>query len=124
MKSIVNPLDKNGIIAKLNSPKLEHSEFVGIVCCVIYSKEIFPSNKDIVPFLDQVFDIRYLQYVLNSRTLISARLSKTLFTLDSIQLEILKKRMIKYFYVFEKQNSNSNKKKNANDKLSVWLKGL
>ncbi|MDU2121362.1 MAG: hypothetical protein E7E64_02365 [Clostridium celatum] len=124
MKSIVNPLDKNGIVVKLNSPKLEHSEFVGIVCCVIYSKEIFPSNKDIVPFLDQVFDIRYLQYVLNSRTLISARLSKTLFTLDSIQLEILRKRMIKYFYVFEKQNSSSNKKKNANDKLSIWLKGL
>lgn len=124
MKSIVNPIDKNGIIIKLSSIKLEHSEFIGIVCSIVYSKEIFPNNKDIVPFLEEVFDIRYLQYVLNSRTLIAARLSKTLINFNEIELEERRKKMVKYFYMFEKKNSNSNKKRDANDKLGVWLKGL
>lgn len=124
MKSIVNPIDKNGIIIKLSSIKLEHSEFIGIVCSIVYSKEIFPNNKDIVPFLEQVFDIRYLQYVLNSRTLIAARLSKTLLNVDGAELENRRKKMVKYFYIFEKQNLNSSKKRDANDKLSVWLKEL
>ncbi|MBX9136738.1 MULTISPECIES: hypothetical protein [unclassified Clostridium] len=124
MKSIVNPINKNEVINKLNNTKLEHSEFIGIVCCIIHSKEIFPNNKDIIPFLEQVFSVKYLQYVLNSRTLISARLCKTLLCIDGIELEKLRNKTVKYFYIYENKNINSNKKKNANDKLSIWLKEL
>lgn len=124
MKSIVNPLNIEEILLKLNSSQLEHSEFIGIISCVIYSKDIFPSNKAIAPFLKDVFNIEYLQYVLNSRTLISARITRTLLTLSEQELDNKRVEALKYFSSFENPKKNSNKRKNANDKLSVWLKGL
>lgn len=124
MKSIVNPLKMEEILSKLNNSQLEHSEFIGIISCMIYSKDIFPINKDIAPFLKQVFNVEYLQYVLNSRTLISARITKNLLNLSESELDNKRIETIRYFKKFEKQKKNSNKKKNANDKLSTWLKGL
>lgn len=112
------------IIIKLQSSELEQSEFIGVLCGIIYSKEIFPHNKDIVPFLNIVFNKSYLQYVLNSRTLIVARISKVIMTLDENELENSRKKVIKYFIIERNNKFHYQKKKNANDKLNVWLNGL
>lgn len=124
MKNIVNPLNINAVIEKLKSPSLELSELIGVLCCIIHSKEIFKHNKDIVPFLGQVFNISYLQYILNSRTLISARLTKHVLNVDEKELNEIQNKLIKYIQKSKSEVLHTGKKKNANDKLNIWLKGL
>lgn len=117
------------IIFKLNKNSLDKSDFIGIICSILYSKDIFPKNKDIVPFLKEVFSVSYLEYVINSRTLIVARISKNIYKSKNEDISFLKKKVIEYFSINE-DNENiekpgkSSKKKNANEKLESWLKGL
>lgn len=124
MKSIVNPLNIRKLLLKLESASLEHSEFIGILCCIIHSKEIFQRNKDIDPFLERVFGFKYLQYILNSRTLISARLVKYVLQLNEEELDEIRKKIVDYFKKLKSEYGQTNKRKNANDKLNIWLKGL
>ncbi|WP_238858994.1 hypothetical protein [Clostridium sp. YIM B02569] len=126
MNSIVNPLNIKEVLLKLESRNLEHSEFIGIVYCIIHSKEIFHYNRDINPFLEEVFGFKYLQYVLNSRTLLSAKIAKYVLKLDNEQANEMRINLIKYLkpIISDSGQANKNKKKNANDKLNIWLKGL
>lgn len=124
MKSIVNPINIKEIMSKLKSDKLEHSEFIGIINAIIYSKDVFNHNKDLKGFASDVFLYECPKYVLGSRTLISAKITRKLVNFDSNELDLVKKRMLKYFNELEGKYINLSKKKNANDKLSVWLKEL
>lgn len=128
MNSIINPLNIKEVLIKLENRNLEHSEFIGIVYCIIHSKEIFQRNKDIDPFLEEVFGFKYLQYILNSRTLMSARVAKHVLNLEEEGIKEIRKNLIEYLKKIKNDsnetNKNKTKKKNANDKLNIWLKGL
>lgn len=116
---------------KVNSKKADLTYVIGVVTLIIYSKEAFKRNKDIEPFLNDVFNISFLSYVFKSRTLICARVGRNLSEIDEMELEIIKKNMLKYFHENLDQIQNKTviqkkkrKKKNANDKLDTWLKGF
>lgn len=129
MENKYNGLEiSSDIMFKLNKKSLDKSDFIGIICSILYSKDIFPKNKDIVPFLREVFSVSYLEYVINSRTLIVARVSKNIYKSDD-DISFLRKKVIEYFNINEDNDNSekwgkSSKKKNANEKLESWLKGL
>ncbi|NMH67933.1 hypothetical protein HF072_03940 [Bacillus sp. RO3] len=98
---------------------------IGTVTLLIFSTEVFKNNKDIVPFLEEVFNVSYLPYVMKSRTLISAKLGRELFHKNENELEVINKKLFSYFGLNNDSTGSKKKtKKNANDKLDSWLKGL
>lgn len=111
---------------KLNDTNIDSMEFMGIVSYAIYSKQVFPNNKDTIIFLKAVFDFSFLDYVIKSRSLITARVTRHILTLDEKQLKLVIDRVKRYIkdnqHIVE--GGNNKKKKNANEKLEVWLKGL
>lgn len=58
-----------------NTPRYK---LIGIVVELLFSKEIFPKNSDIKIFLDEVMNIQFKIYIMKSRTMIVARVSKML----------------------------------------------
>ena len=103
---------KNRIIPKY--------KLIGIITELIYSKDIFAKNKDISNFVKDIFDIELKDYVVKSRTMIVAKISKKiigsesiidyknkLYNFISIQIETLKK--------------NSDIKENKTE-LDGWIK--
>lgn len=112
------------IIKKLNNDNLDNIELIGIICFIIYSKEIFPKNKDISEFLKDIFGEVYPEYLMKSRPLIVARLSNKLKTMEKETVLNIHKKLIKYFGIKSDNFLKVNKKKNANDKMETWLKGL
>ncbi|MPU14886.1 hypothetical protein FGL68_06730 [Acinetobacter baumannii] len=110
----------NNIMQKLQ--KCDNKmDFLGIICCTILSKQIFKKNSDIVFFLKQVFHKEYKKYVICSRTLIIARVTKYVYNCDENQQKQFRKQMILFF---KKQKNSKPIKKNANDKFDIWLKGI
>jgi hypothetical protein len=116
---ILNPL-----LNKLSNTSLCLSDLLGIICYIIYSKDIFPKNRDLMPFLNKVFNISFLEYVINSRTLIVARITKYVYLMDEKESVNIPLKIIEYFKAQQVANPKQNKKRNANDKLETWLKGF
>ncbi|WP_346893491.1 hypothetical protein [Clostridium sp. UBA871] len=126
--------DYKVILEKLNNRNLDCINFMGVVSYAIYSKEVFPKNKGIVEFLDTVFGLKYLDYVIKSRSLITARVTRHILSLEDDQLRKSVQNIVNYITSMHpevetkkesgRNNNKSAKKKNANEKLGTWLKGL
>lgn len=103
---------KNKIIPKY--------KIIGIVTELLFSKKIFNKNQEIKDFIKNVFDVEFKDYIMKSRTMIVARISKIIISCENdakyknkllefinIQIEIIKK------------NNNIKEKKNEFD---GWIK--
>lgn len=116
----------------LGKVKDENSVFIdlaGICVAILYSKEIFKRNKDINFFLKEVFNIEFLPYVMKSRTLIVARVTRELKKKNKEELIQIQKNVIQYFVQdnnrdVKSSNKKGYKKKNENDKMKAWLESL
>ncbi|HDR7843330.1 TPA: hypothetical protein QCY25_003798 [Bacillus toyonensis] len=143
--------------------KVNKNYTIGTVTLLIYSKENFKNNKDIISFLSDVFDESYLPYVIKSRTLVAAKLGRALAKKEEKSFGKIDKSILAYFESTILDDSNiidestilddsnvvdestslgdsniiensrksegvkkirKTKKKNANDKLDSWLRGL
>lgn len=120
----------NSLLNDLKDPKKQSDigYTIGTVTLLIYSKEVFTNNKDIVPFLKEVFNISYLPYIIKSRTLICAKLGRELYIMDKKEIKTINSNLLNYFEINSKNNPLSpekkKQKKNSNDKLDTWLKGF
>lgn len=105
-------------------------EIIGIITTLIITKDVFKKNLEVKEFLSNVLGIDFPSYVMRSRTLMAARTSRLLFTVDEDSLYELKNKIFTYIknidMLDEKNMSNvkKTKKKNENQKLEKWLKGL
>lgn len=63
-------------------------ELFSILNIVILSKDLFPKNKDIQPFLINC-NINFKEYVFASRTSVIARVSRTIANADYDQLKLI-----------------------------------
>ena len=111
-------------LLKLKDKKLDISDYIGIVCLILYSKDFFASNNEIKKFLEEVFDIVYLEYVMKSRSLIVARTTRYILGLEVKEINRSKVNLIRYIENLRGLKHKKNKKLNENDKLNIWLKGL
>lgn len=108
------------IRAVLKNSSIERFEIEGIISTIILSTLYFKHNSDIPPFLKEVFDIEYKEYVLKSRTMILARTIRFVDQLDSRNTDIIRKSLLKWFENFGYEetilkNNNSRNSKNAAD---------
>lgn len=89
---------------ELKNKNVPKYKIIGIVTELIYSKVIFNKNKDIFNFIKDIFGIELKDYILKSRTMIVAKISriiinseniieykKELYEFINLQIEILKK---------------------------------
>lgn len=100
---------------------------IGTVQVLIYSSEVFKNNKDIVPFLEEVFNQSYLPYVIKSRNLIAAKVGRYLASIEEQEVSKIDKAIVAYFELDPKlkdNKGNKSKKKNSNQKLDAWLRGI
>ena len=51
----------------LKNKKPPRYKVIGITSELILSKKVFENNRNIIPFLDKVFDIEFREYVISSR---------------------------------------------------------
>ena len=65
---------KNSIIPKY--------KLMGIVSALLFSKEIFPKNTSIEEFVKEVFSLELKPYLLKSRVLIIANISKVIYSIE------------------------------------------
>ena len=89
---------------ELKNKNVPKYKIIGIVTELIYSRVIFNKNKEIFNFIKDVFGIELKDYILKSRTMIVAKVSrviinsenvteckKELYEFINLQIEILKK---------------------------------
>lgn len=126
-----NTIDKNILKSLIYKKFNSKQELIGLITIALYSKEIFPKNSDAHIFINEVFNISYLDYVVRSRTLLCARLSRSLVAMDENKLEKIAKKLSTFFsinYSISKENQvvNTNKgyKGNANQDVDKWIQGL
>ena len=68
----------------MKNKKPPRYKVIGITSELILSKKVFENNRNIIPFLDKVFDIEFREYVISSRTNIVARTSRIIYQSEDI----------------------------------------
>lgn len=71
---------------ELKNKTIPKYKLIGIVTELIYSKKIFKRNKDIKTFVNDIFDIELKDYILKSRTMIVAKISKEIVYSENTNL--------------------------------------
>lgn len=112
---------------RLTNNDIDYIDIIGLNVAIIYSKEIFKRNKDISQFLVEIYNINFRPYVMKSRTLIVARITRELHNKTHEELNEIRLKLINYLNpntnISEKKNK-SNKKQDSNEKLKKWIEGL
>ncbi|OLF50623.1 hypothetical protein BU200_00955 [Streptococcus acidominimus] len=91
----------------LNRSDLKKYSLIGLNSELLLSKDLFKHNSEISMYLSQVFSIEFLPYVMRSRTMIVARLTREIYKYDEKQINLVRKKMLKYLKsinVEKKQN--------------------
>ncbi|PSB69493.1 hypothetical protein C6345_01825 [Bacillus sp. LNXM12-2] len=118
-------LQMDKYLNRLLYESVDSIEVLGISIALIYSKEIFKKNEDLKNFLIKVFDLQFLPYVMKSRTLIAARVSRTLVKLNDEEIHKIKLKILEYFKSDQESDKvKSSKRNTANEKMKKWLEGL
>lgn len=118
------------IINRLNYSVSTKEELIGLLTMAIYSKEIFPTNKLVKIFVEEVFLMSFLDYVYHSRTLLCARLMRTVSSYEEKDLKITNKSIRNFFSIYlngRERNLNllsKNRKGNANKDMTKWIEGI
>lgn len=95
---------------------------VGIVSELLNSKELFLKNVEISEFLNDIFLIKYKDYVMKSRTLIIARCCRMILNCDESEYNILKRKLFQFITktIDDIKNGNNIKEKNQ---FNGWISG-
>lgn len=104
---------------ELKNKNMPQYKLVGIVVELLLSKEIFKRNSEIATFVKETFDFELKLYILKSRTMIVAKLCRSIHSLDnpsSCQKKL-------YEFVDEKieQLKKQGNIKNKKNEFDGWL---
>ena len=94
---------------------------------LIYSKVIFKKNVDVADFVNNIINIQLPGYITKSRTLMVGRCARIIFNADEGKIKDIHNKLITFFEKIETDKptiKKIKKKKNENEKLETWLKGL
>lgn len=103
---------------ELKNKTIHSYKLIGILLEILYSKEIFPKNKDIGAFLLEIFDVQYKDYVMRSRSLIVSRICK--FLLTEKENKIYARKILKFVNSIISEHSIT--EQNGKDFLKGWVK--
>ena len=126
-------LDGKKIELYLKKKEVDTIELMGVMGMLIISRDIIKRNSEVGEFLEKTLDLILPEYVIKSRTLMSARVNRVLVNVDDeIQIKKYEKKILEYLESLEEEEESKEvekvtkkvKKENENDKLKKWLKGL
>ena len=92
----------------LKNKKPPRYKVIGITSELILSKKVFENNRNIIPFLDKVFDIEFREYVISSRTNIVARTSRIIY--QSEDIDYIKYKNNLYDFIDKRIDANGDTK--------------
>lgn len=109
--------------------------FIGLITMLIYSREIFVKNEDAAKFVKEVFGLNFLDYVIKSRTLLCARLTRSLVSMNDKDFKDYANKVSIYFntdkFIIEYNESmhslnkmNIKNKHNASRDVGTWISAL
>lgn len=132
-KKINKQRDFIGELSVINKNKFSlqqtKSLYMGILYELILNKDIFPRNKDLTFFLNEVFKAEYSEYLFKSRPYLASRLLKYISEhYDSLMVSASIKLLILYLQQEKKEStSNSKEKKSSNsveDDVVGWFNSV
>lgn len=101
--------------------------FLGLIIMLLFSKEFLPTNKNAADFVNKYFKVEFLNYVIRSRTLMSAKLSRIIIDMSDDELKkchafllLTLRSDMENLKEVDIKKSNS-KKKNAINNLNKWF---
>ncbi|HEL2254969.1 TPA: hypothetical protein U1Z40_001439 [Streptococcus suis] len=103
----------------LNRSEIKKYNLIGLNSEILLSKNLFKYNTEISSYLSQVFEIEFLPYVMRSRTTIVARLTREIYKYDEKQIDIARKKMLKYLKSINAEQKQ-NKQEGSNNLLSWY----
>ena len=125
--------DVKNIKLYLRKNDVSKVELMGVMGIIIISKDVIKRNTDVGEFIEYVMKIKFPEYVIKSRTLMSARINRILINIeDNSEIRKISRNILDYLDNIENEyksnepekNIKKVKKENENDKLKKWLKGL
>jgi hypothetical protein len=118
--------EKEYFLSKIEKRDFDNIDLMGLNVAILYSRNYFVKNQDINSFLQEVYEIEFLPYVMKSRTLIVARITKEINKKSPEELKSIRNKMVNYLNrdSIKEDNKKNSKKKDANEKMKSWLEGL
>jgi len=83
-------------------------KLIGITCEILLSKELFKNNIDTVPFLEEIFSVKYKEYVIKSRTAIIARTTRLINKSDEPTIYQYKKKLYSFIDEYLRKKASHN----------------
>ncbi|MEC1555125.1 hypothetical protein P9D28_22240 [Bacillus haynesii] len=110
--------------SELKSKNVARYKIIGITTELLLDTNLFNKNEEIVPFLRKIYKLSFKDYIIKSRTLIIARISREIYKLDSKEYDNLRKSMLVFlnnYLEFEDQNKST---KNGKKDFTKWMDGI
>ena len=126
-------LDEKKIKLYLKKNEIGTMELMVIMGMLIISKDILKRNSEVEEFIKRTLELTFPEYVIRSRTLMSARVNRVLVGIDDeSEIKKYQKKILEYLESLKEPKMTEEpervarkvKKENENDKLKKWLKGL
>ena len=108
--------------SELKSKNIARYKLIGITTELILDTKFFTKNEDIAPFLEEVYNLTFKDYIMKSRTMIIARTSREIYRLDSKMYDQLRRRMLDFLNEF--LSSIDTNTKNGNNDFVKWMDGI
>lgn len=112
LQQMINELNRNTSLEYL----------IGLNICIILSRDIFKRNQDVGRYIKTIYKKEYPLYVMKSRTLIIAKLSRDLITLDKRQQKEVVKNINIYFSI--DSTATLTQKSRTAKNISKWVQGI
>lgn len=103
---------------ELKNKNIPKYKIVGIVVELIFSKEIFKNNKEVGAFLHSVFNIKFKNYIMKSRTLIVSKVCKVILQEENANY---KNKLIDFINKQIEILKNSNNIREKKNEFDGWI---
>lgn len=126
-------VDEKKIKLYLKKNEIGTIELMGIMGMLIISKDILKRNSEVEEFIKKTLELTFPEYVIRSRTLMSAMVNRVLAGIDDeSEIKKYQKNILEYLESLKEAKVTEEpervvrkvKKENENDKLKKWLRGL
>ena len=126
-------VDEKKIKLYLKKNEIGTIELMGIMGMLIISKDILKRNSEVEEFIKKTLELTFPEYVIRSRTLMSARVNRVLAGIDDeSEIKKYQKNILEYLESLKEAKVTEEpervvrkvKKENEKDKLKKWLRGL
>lgn len=71
---------------ELKNKNIQKYKLIGIIVELLLSKDVFKRNSEISAFIKDIFDLELKEYIMKSRTMIVAKISRVIHNTDNFSI--------------------------------------